>query len=62
MREYRVAVADALNLLDISKKERFENSFSEKIFLKKSIKLNNIHFSYNKNKHWILKNILANQK
>ena len=57
MREYRVAVADALNLLDISKKERFENSFSEKIFLKKSIKLNNIHFSYNKNKNWILKNI-----
>ena len=57
MREYRVAVADALNLLDISKKERFENSFSEKIFLKKSIKLNNVYFSYNKKNNWILKNI-----
>ena len=57
MREYQVVVADALNLLDISKKERFENSFSEKIFLKKSIKLNNVYFSYNKKNNWILKNI-----
>ena len=57
MRSVQVVIADALNLLDISKKERFENSFSEKIFLKKSIKLNNVYFSYNKKNNWILKNI-----
>jgi len=57
MRSLQMLLRDTLDLLDISKNERFENSLSEKILLKKSIKLNNVHFSYNNNKNYILKNI-----
>jgi len=57
MRASQIIVGDALNLLDISKKKVTENIFSEKIFLNKSIKLNNVYFSYNKKNNWILENI-----
>ena len=57
MNTNQVIVEDALNLLEVSKIENIDNTFSEKIFLKKSIKLSNIYFSYNKNDNWILKNI-----
>jgi ATP-binding cassette subfamily B protein len=50
-------VTDSLNLLDNSKTEINKNSYSGKIFLKKSIKLKNICFSYDKKNKFILKNI-----
>jgi ATP-binding cassette subfamily B protein len=50
-------VTDSLNLLDNSKIEINKNSYSGKIFLKKSIKLKNICFSYDKKNKFILKNI-----
>jgi len=50
-------VTDSLNLLDNSKIEINKNSYSGKIFLKKSIKLKNICFSFDKKNKFILKNI-----
>ena len=50
-------VTDSLNLLDNSKTEINKNSYSGKIFLKKSIKLKNICFSFDKKNKFILKNI-----
>ena len=57
MRAQQIVMSDALNLLDRSKQEDDINFNNEKIFLKKSIKLNNVYFSYNEKKNWILKNI-----
>ena len=57
MKGVQQVVADTLSLLDNSKKEISENSYSGKLFLKKTIKLENINFSYNKKTNFILKNI-----
>lgn len=57
MKGVQEVVTDSLNLLDNSKKKINKNSFSGKLFLKKSIKLENINFSYNKKSNLILKNI-----
>ena len=57
MKGVQGVVTDTLNLLDNSKIEINENSYSGKIFLKKSIKLKNVCFSYDKKNKFILKNI-----
>jgi ABC-type multidrug transport system fused ATPase/permease subunit len=53
----QAGITDVINLLDNSAKVKNTNLFSKKIFLKKSFKLNNVYFSYNKKNNWILKNI-----
>ena len=57
MKGVQGVVIDSLNILDKSKKKIDKDLFSEKIFLKKSIKLKNICFSYDKKNKFILKNI-----
>ena len=57
MKGVQGVVIDSLNILDKSKKKIDKDLFLEKIFLKKSIKLKNICFSYDKKNKFILKNI-----
>ena len=57
IRTNQFILKDILDLLDRSKKENAIVNFSKKLDFKKSIKLNNVYFSYNKDNRWILKNI-----
>ena len=57
MKNFQASVKDTLDILDNSKKEKENNLSLEKIFFKKTIKLNNVYFSYNIKNNWILDNI-----
>ena len=57
MKTFHTSIVDTLNILDNSKKEKEESQFTDKIFLKKTIKIKNVYFSYNGRNNWILEDI-----